>query len=131
MTPKELTAFRFESEQMWGLRIVKARDGVAISEQVRRAVERWLEEQQATKQEVYRVIDAFETMLTSSHNRGGAAALMKAPIPAGFGQLSGRQFGSLSDGEFTALEAFASAAGFPTKAYRDAWKKARTLWLRR
>jgi hypothetical protein len=43
MSPTEQTAFRLDTELMDGLRAVKERDGIPISEQVRRAVKAWLE----------------------------------------------------------------------------------------
>ncbi len=43
MSPKELTAFRIESEIMDGLRRVKDRDGIPLSVQVDRALRAWLE----------------------------------------------------------------------------------------
>jgi hypothetical protein len=45
MTPgeKKQTAFRIDPGILEGLQVVKARDGVPISEQVRRALRQWLE----------------------------------------------------------------------------------------
>ena len=43
MTPKTASTFRIEDELMAALRDVKARDGVPISEQVRRALVMWIE----------------------------------------------------------------------------------------
>ena len=43
MTPKTASTFRIEDELMAALRDVKARDGVPISEQVRRALAMWIE----------------------------------------------------------------------------------------
>lgn len=43
VSPKELTAFRVDSEIMDGLRRVKDRDGVPLSVQVDRALRAWLE----------------------------------------------------------------------------------------
>jgi hypothetical protein len=43
MTPLKPTNFRLESELLEGLRLVRERDGIAVSEQVRRAVRAWLE----------------------------------------------------------------------------------------
>ena len=40
---KKQTAFRLDSEIMDGLQFVKERDGVPLSEQVRRALRAWLE----------------------------------------------------------------------------------------
>jgi hypothetical protein len=42
MSPKELTAFRVETDIMEGLRRVKDRDGVPLSVQVDRALRAWL-----------------------------------------------------------------------------------------
>jgi hypothetical protein len=43
MSPKELTAFRVETDIMEGLRRLKDRDGVPLSVQVDRALRAWLE----------------------------------------------------------------------------------------
>lgn len=40
---KKQTAFRIEPEILEGLQVVKERDGVPVSEQVRRALGAWLE----------------------------------------------------------------------------------------
>jgi hypothetical protein len=48
MSPKELTAFRFDAALLDGLRAVKERDGIPIAEQVRRAVEAWLDSRGVT-----------------------------------------------------------------------------------
>lgn len=42
MTPLRPTNFRLESEILQGLQKVKDRDGVSVSEQVRRALVAWL-----------------------------------------------------------------------------------------
>ena len=44
MTPKAVTTFRIDHELLEGLRHLKERDGVPISEQVRRAIKAWLVE---------------------------------------------------------------------------------------
>ena len=51
MTPstKKQTAFRLDPEILDGLQAVKDRDGVPISEQVRRALKAWLEGRGVTK----------------------------------------------------------------------------------
>lgn len=41
--PKEMTAFRIESEIMDGLRRVKDRDGIPFSIQIDRALRAWLQ----------------------------------------------------------------------------------------
>jgi predicted DNA-binding protein len=46
---KKQTAFRIEPEILEGLQAIKDRDGVPISEQVRRALAAWLEERGVTK----------------------------------------------------------------------------------
>ena len=43
LMPLEPATFRLESELLDGLRRVKERDGIAVTEQVRRAVIAWLE----------------------------------------------------------------------------------------
>jgi Ribbon-helix-helix domain len=48
VTPKTATAFRIDEELLEGLRLVKDRDGIPISEQVRRAVLMWLESKDVT-----------------------------------------------------------------------------------
>lgn len=46
MTPRKMTTFRIDDELLDGLRFVFERDGVQISEQVRRAIKMWLESKQ-------------------------------------------------------------------------------------
>jgi len=41
--PKKQTAFRIEPEILEGLQAVKDRDGIPLSEQVRRALRAWLQ----------------------------------------------------------------------------------------
>jgi hypothetical protein len=43
MSPKEFTAFRLEREQLAALRTIRDRDGIGVSEQVRRALDLWIE----------------------------------------------------------------------------------------
>jgi Arc/MetJ-type ribon-helix-helix transcriptional regulator len=43
MTPRRMTTFRIDDELLDGLRTVYDRDGVQVSEQVRRAIRMWLE----------------------------------------------------------------------------------------
>ena len=43
-TTKQQTAFRLEAEIRDGLQAVKERDGIPLSEQVRRALRAWLQE---------------------------------------------------------------------------------------
>ncbi len=43
MTPRPMTTFRIDAELLEGLRGVYERDGIQISEQVRRAIRMWLE----------------------------------------------------------------------------------------
>lgn len=49
MSPKELTAFRIESEIMDALRRVKDRDGIPLSVQVDRALRAWLHEKRVPR----------------------------------------------------------------------------------
>jgi len=42
MSPKEFTAFRLEVSQLQALRAIRDRDGVPVSEQVRRAIDVWI-----------------------------------------------------------------------------------------
>jgi predicted DNA-binding protein len=51
MTPLKQTAFRLPSEQIEALQLIKERDGIPISEQVRRAVEVWIVERGGVKAE--------------------------------------------------------------------------------
>ena len=44
MTPLRPTNFRLESELLEGLQKIRERDGIPVSEQVRRAIQTWLEE---------------------------------------------------------------------------------------
>ena len=44
MTPKRVTTMRIDDELLEGLREVWERDGVAVAEQVRRAIRAWLEQ---------------------------------------------------------------------------------------
>ena len=44
MTPRSRYNFWIDDEQREGLRFVKVRDGVLESEQIRRAINRWLAE---------------------------------------------------------------------------------------
>lgn len=41
-TPRKAATFRIEQELLDGLRTVAERDGIPVSEQVRRAIEMWL-----------------------------------------------------------------------------------------
>ena len=43
MTPQRMAAFRLSEELLEALQAIKARDGVPVSEQVRRALEAWIE----------------------------------------------------------------------------------------
>lgn len=57
MTPsrKKQTAFRIDPEILEGLQDLKARDGIPLSEQMRRALRRWLESKGIGKAERKRV----------------------------------------------------------------------------
>ena len=43
MAARRITTFRVDEELLAGLRVVQERDGVPVSEQVRRAIRAWLE----------------------------------------------------------------------------------------
>jgi hypothetical protein len=43
MTPRKRYGFWIDEDQLEGLRYLKARDGVLESEQIRRAIDAWLE----------------------------------------------------------------------------------------
>jgi len=43
MTPRRITTFRIDEDLLDGLREIFERDGVAVPEQVRRAIRAWLE----------------------------------------------------------------------------------------
>jgi hypothetical protein len=43
VSPKEFTAFRLEVAQLEALRAIRDRDGIPVSEQVRRAIDKWVE----------------------------------------------------------------------------------------
>lgn len=49
MTPRRKYSFYIDDEQAEGLKAVKDRDGVLESEQIRRAINRWLEEKGVRK----------------------------------------------------------------------------------
>jgi len=49
MTPRKRYSFWIDDEQAEGLKVVKDRDGVLESEQIRRAIDAWLEEKGVKK----------------------------------------------------------------------------------
>ena len=49
MTPRRKYSFWIDDEQAEGLKRVKERDGVLESEQIRRAIDRWLKEKGVRK----------------------------------------------------------------------------------
>jgi hypothetical protein len=48
-TPRKVTTFRIDEDLIDGLQEVWERDGVAVSEQVRRAIRMWLEQKGVVK----------------------------------------------------------------------------------
>jgi hypothetical protein len=48
-TPRKVTTFRIDEDLLDGLQEVWERDGVAVSEQVRRAIRMWLEQKGVVK----------------------------------------------------------------------------------
>ncbi len=51
MTPRRKYSFYIDDQQADGLKQIKERDGVLESEQIRRAITRWLEEKGVMKPE--------------------------------------------------------------------------------
>ena len=51
MTPLKPTNFRLEEELLAALQFIKERDGVPVSEQVRRAITAWIESRGVTLNE--------------------------------------------------------------------------------
>ena len=56
MTPLRQTAFRIESDLLEALQEIKRRDGVPVSEQVRRALQAWVESKRVMKAERKRAV---------------------------------------------------------------------------
>jgi metal-responsive CopG/Arc/MetJ family transcriptional regulator len=56
MADRKLTAFRIDTDLLDGLQRVWKRDGVQPSEQVRRAIRKWLETKGAVKAERKRAV---------------------------------------------------------------------------
>jgi hypothetical protein len=56
MAPRTRYTFYMDAAQREGLRLVKERDGVSESEQIRRAIERWLEEKGVRKADRKRAV---------------------------------------------------------------------------
>ncbi|MBK9241583.1 MAG: ribbon-helix-helix protein, CopG family [Acidobacteria bacterium] len=52
---KKQTAFRIDADVLDGLKAIKERDGVPVSEQVRRALSAWVESRGVTKADRKRV----------------------------------------------------------------------------
>lgn len=56
MTPLRMTTLRLDDELMEGLQQIKARDGIPVSEQIRRAVQVWLQTKGVKKTERPRAV---------------------------------------------------------------------------
>ena len=56
MTPRRRYSFWIDDQQAEGLKFVKERDGVLESEQIRRAINRWLEDKGVIKAERQRAV---------------------------------------------------------------------------
>ena len=56
MTPLKATNFRLDQEMLDALHAIKTRDGVSVSEQVRRAIQMWVEAKGVTKSDRKRAI---------------------------------------------------------------------------
>lgn len=124
MTPRQVATFRLDDDLMWGLRVLSARDGTQVSEQVRRAIEAWVQKHRADQQQVHRAFDEFETDLQAAFN-GDRREVGNVTLPAAFGpRLGSRRFATLTEGEMDVLDGFAAAASRETKAYRQDWLRA-------
>ena len=120
---RELTAFRLQPNLMEGLRIMKERDGISISEQVNKAVEGWLVTHRATPTDIYRMFDDFEHGLTASSNK---SALQTFKLPTAFGSaIGGQLFGQLTRTQMETIDRLAEAARRPTRSYWDFWIEAK------
>jgi hypothetical protein len=51
VSPRQLTNFRIDNELLDALRRIKNRDGIPLSEQVRRALRTWIEQKGETVEE--------------------------------------------------------------------------------
>lgn len=51
MTPRKMRNFRIDPELEEGLRVIRERDGIAESEQIRRGIRLWLESKSVVKAE--------------------------------------------------------------------------------
>jgi hypothetical protein len=120
MADRELTAFRLDAALLQALRFVKERDGLLLSEQVRRAVEGWLKTNGADIRDIHGAFDKFDTALTTG-NRGDYDGVR---LPSAFGSLGGRTMGTLTATEFESVERMAVAVGRNTPWYRRCWTKA-------
>jgi hypothetical protein len=69
---KKQTAFRIEPEILQGMQRVKARDGVPLSEQVRRALMSWLEMKGAMRPERKQAPPRKRVGLPRSYSDGAA-----------------------------------------------------------
>ena len=56
MTPLRQTAFRIDEELLAALLVIKARDGIPVSEQVRRALQAWVDSKEIVKSERKRAV---------------------------------------------------------------------------
>ena len=54
MARRKLAAFAIDPDLAAGLKLVKQRDGISESEQIRRAIRRWLEERDALNTKAHR-----------------------------------------------------------------------------
>ena len=56
MSPTKQTAFRLDEDLLAALQVVKVRDGIPLSEQVRRALQAWVEQKGVVKSERKRAV---------------------------------------------------------------------------
>src|SRR5689334_21940572 len=96
MADREQTAFRLDAAVLQALRFVKERDGLPVSEQVRRAVDGWLKTNAAEIRDIHDAFEQLDTDLTVG-NRGDYDG---ERLPSMFGSLGGRALGTLTATEF-------------------------------
>lgn len=121
MVDRELTAFRLEASTLQALRFVKERDGLPVSEQVRRAVDEWLKTHDTDIRTIHAAFENFEVSLTTG-NRGGEYDGVR--LPSAFGLIGGRTLGTLTSTEFESIERMATSVGRSSPWFRRCWQKA-------
>lgn len=113
MTPRKIVTFRLDEDLLDGLQAVWERDGVSVPEQVRRAVQAWLESRGALADSSerprlpFRVISleelwqVFIDELEANYRANSAGDVV---VPYGFADgPTGKRFADLSEAEVTKL----------------------------